>query len=231
MSLHPVVYVYSDESGVFDKKHKDYFVYVGIVVVGQDKASVLSRKYLGAEKTLRKSAKYKNMPELKASRIENEDKRKLFRLIKNYYKFIVLVRLKKLQDTCFENKYSQQRYLDYAYKRGFKKLLINMDRDGAINLSERFEIKCYIDKRSTATNGKYSLRDSMLTEFQRGMYVAGHDIKPIARNLSSVSVTYCNSENTTLVRASDILANRALHEANNDIMELNDKFTSILILP
>ena len=38
MSLHPVVYVYSDESGVFDKKHKDYFVYVGIVVVGQDKA-------------------------------------------------------------------------------------------------------------------------------------------------------------------------------------------------
>ncbi len=48
--MHPVVYVYSDESGVFDKFHKDYFVYAGIAVIGQDNASILTRSYLNAEK-------------------------------------------------------------------------------------------------------------------------------------------------------------------------------------
>ena len=47
--MHPVVYVYSDESGVFDKFHKDYFVYAGIAVIGQDNASILARSYLNAE--------------------------------------------------------------------------------------------------------------------------------------------------------------------------------------
>ena len=230
--MYPIVNIYSDESGVFDKIHKDYFVYVGIAVIGQDTTSILAREYLAAEKNLRKANKYKELPELKASLLDNSDKRKLYRIIDNQYKFIVLINLKKLQDELFETRHSQQRYLDYAYKRGLKYLLLKMGRNGAINLSEEFEIRCYLDERNHASNGKYTLRDSILTEFKTGMYVHGFDIKPIARKLVNVTTAYCNSEITTLVRASDILANRALFEAQqNNVYKLADNYTSILTLP
>lgn len=229
--MHPVVYVYSDESGVFDKFHKDYFVYAGIAVIGQDKASILSREYLNAEKSLRKSAKYKNLSELKASKLENDAKRKLYRVIKDCYKFIVLMDLKRLQDERFENRLSQQRYLDYAYKRGLKSVIRNMAQREELDLSKELEIKCFMDEHNIATNGKYLLRDSIYTEFKRGMYLPEFDIKPIAPELLDVTTTYCNSEANTLVRAADILANRALFEAKEDIRKMQDIHTSILILP
>ena len=228
--MHPVVYVYSDESGVFDKVHKDYFIYAGIAVIGQDKASILARSYLNAEKNLRKSNKYKELPELKASKLENDAKRKLYRIIKNYYKFIVVVDLKRLKNECFENRLSQQRYLDYAYKRGLKNLIRNMAQRGELTLTDEFEIKCYIDEHNIATNGKYNLSNSIYTEFKRGLYFPDFDIKPIATGLLDVTTTYCNSEINTLVRASDILANRALFEVRNGTM-LQDNHTSILMLP
>lgn len=228
--VHPVVYVYSDESGVFDKFHKDYFVYAGIAVIGQDNVSILARSYLNAEKNLRKSCKYKELPELKASKLENDAKRKLYRIIKDCYKFIVVVRLKELQDERFCNRLSQQRYLDYAYKRGLKNLLRNMAKNGELDLSQEFEIRCYIDEHNIATNGRYDLCSSIYTEFKRGLYLPNFEIKPIATGLRDVSTTYCNSETNTLVRASDILANRALFEAKNG-SALQDSHTSVLTLP
>lgn len=112
------IYIYSDESGVFDKQHHDIFVYGGLVCVGQDRASALTREYLQAEKNLRKSSKYKKLPELKAFLLENEDKRKLYRIIKGCYKFVVLINLKKIENVNFGSTQSKQRFLDYAFKRG-----------------------------------------------------------------------------------------------------------------
>lgn len=114
------VYIYSDESGVFDKTHHKLFVYSGLACVGQDKASILTRNYLLAEKAIRKSPKYKDKPELKACILEKDDKRKLYRVIGDCYKFVIEVDLSKLQDERFSSRLNQQRYLDYAFKRGIK---------------------------------------------------------------------------------------------------------------
>ena len=48
------IYVYSDESGVFDKVHNDIFVFEGIIILGTDEKAVWSRKYSNVEKLLRK---------------------------------------------------------------------------------------------------------------------------------------------------------------------------------
>ncbi len=206
------VYIYSDESGVFDKEHHDLFVYSGLACIGQDASSILTRRYLLAEKALRKSPRYKLLPELKACLLKNDDKRKLYRIVNDYYKFVVRVDLKRLQDERFENRYSKQRYLDYAFKRGIKDLLIKLSDDGFIDLQEELEIKCYVDEHSRASNGKYTLRDSIFQEFKIGMYYINNDIRPIMPKLIDVSVTYCNSETVPLVKAADILANRYYHE-------------------
>ena len=115
-------YIYSDESGVFDKHHHDIFVYGGIVCVGQDKASSLTRE------------------ELKAYYLNNDDKRKLYRIIKDCYKFAVIIDLKKLMNVDFASPQAKQRFLDYAFKRGVKASLNAMNSSGAIDLDEELEM-------------------------------------------------------------------------------------------
>ena len=36
------IYVYSDESGVFDKEHNDYVVFGGLILLGTEAAIVFS---------------------------------------------------------------------------------------------------------------------------------------------------------------------------------------------
>lgn len=44
------IYVYSDESGVFDKEHNDYFVFGGRILLGTEDKENWSRKYFSVEK-------------------------------------------------------------------------------------------------------------------------------------------------------------------------------------
>lgn len=40
------IYVYSDESGVFDKKHNDVFVYGGLIFLKKQDVTDCARRYL-----------------------------------------------------------------------------------------------------------------------------------------------------------------------------------------
>ena len=52
------IYVYSDESGVFDKYHNGTYVYGGLIILGKNNKDNLERKYMKAEKDLRKTNNY-----------------------------------------------------------------------------------------------------------------------------------------------------------------------------
>lgn len=47
------LFVYSDESGVFDKEHNEIFVYGGLIFLGKEQKDLYGRKYLAAEKAIR----------------------------------------------------------------------------------------------------------------------------------------------------------------------------------
>ena len=64
------VYVYSDESGVFDKKHNDIYVFGGLILLGKDSKDEWSRRYIAAEKAIRSN--YEEKAELKASYVRNK---------------------------------------------------------------------------------------------------------------------------------------------------------------
>ena len=49
------IYIYSDESGVFDKAHNDIFVFGGIIILGANEKEVWSRKYSNVESVIRKN--------------------------------------------------------------------------------------------------------------------------------------------------------------------------------
>lgn len=68
------IFVYSDESGVFDKEHNDYFVFGGVILIGSNEKEVWSRKYSSVEKMLRKNKGVPSDYELKATQITNKEK-------------------------------------------------------------------------------------------------------------------------------------------------------------
>ena len=39
------IYVYSDESGVFDINHNEYYVYGGVIFLNKNDRDVMNRKY------------------------------------------------------------------------------------------------------------------------------------------------------------------------------------------
>lgn len=217
------IYVYSDESGVFDKKHNEVFVFGGLIFLKKKDAESCSRKYLTAESAIR-NGKYGKEEELKAFRITNKEKGKLYRSLNQEIKFGVVINQRNVLDRIFQSKKDKQRYLDYAYKIGLKRAFESLIRDGVINPDEVKRIHVYNDEHSTATNGRYELEQALEQEFKLGTYNMRYDsfFPPIFGNVGRIDLEFCASDKVALVRAADIIANRIFYMAlNRKIDQLN----------
>ena len=93
-----------------------------------------------------------------------------------------------------------------------------MIRQGKINSSEIENIYFFIDEHTTATNGKYELNELLEMEFKHGMfnYTSMIYYPSIFKNLKQLKVNFCNSEQKTLVRAVDIVANHIYYLTNKN---------------
>lgn len=209
------IFVYSDESGVFDKKHNDIYVYGGVVFLSKDDKDNCGRKYLSAERCIRKSLSMDNVAEIKAANSSNKNKSKLYRSLNDVIKFAVVVNQKYIRDEIFLDKKTKQRYLDYAFKRGIKNCFQHLIHKELIDPSSVHDLIFFADEHSTATNGRYELRESLEQEFKLGTYSNNWSNfhKPLFPGMSGVHMDFCDSANTTLVRAADIVANHVYYKA------------------
>ena len=227
------IYIYSDESGVFDKVHNDLFVFAGLIIL--DKKEEWCRRYSKAENDIRKTKKVGKNFELKATNISNEEKSKLFRSLNNCYKFSVIINQKKVLNNIFDNKKSKQRYLDFAYKIGVKHGFQEMIQKGLICPKNVQKLFFYVDEHTTATNGCYELKESLEQEFKNGTYNWNYSyyFPPLFTNLQQVELNFCNSKSKLLVRAADIVANKIyyLSRTKQDSKLLSIQNFSIKYLP
>ena len=212
------IFIYSDESGVFDKVHNDYFVFGGIMFLSKEEKDIWSRKYSAAEKVIKNSDEYVDGMEIKAANISNKSKAKLYRSLNHAEKFGIVIDQKQLGDRLFKSKKDKQRYLDWAFKMAVKSKFEILINQGSIDPSEVENLFFFVDEHTTATNGIYELRESLEQEFKRGNwnfeYMIHHP--PIFPSLKSVVVKYCNSATKTLVRAADIVANHIFYDAKEN---------------
>jgi hypothetical protein len=226
------IYVYSDESGVFDKVHNDYFVFGGLILLGTEDKEEWSRKYSHVEKIIRKNKAVSQDYELKATQVTNKEKGKLFRSLNNCYKFGVVIREANVLDRIYQSKKDKQRYLDYAYKIAVKRAFQNLIQNGIINPSEVERIYFYVDEHTTATNGRYELQEALEQEFKLGTYNYKYDTyyPPIFQSMKKVKVEYCNSKSKLLVRAADIIANKIYYLARQEMREEIRKIKNIHVI-
>lgn len=221
------LYIYSDESGVFDVKHNDFFLFGGIICFGSNQKNKLERMYNHVENCLRQNKKkYKNPNyELKASHITNSEKGKFYRSLNNTYKFCVVVKQKQLLKEVFENKRHKQRYMDFAYKMVLKKCLKTLIDNEILDPNQIEHVFVKVDEHQTATDGKYELRENLLNEFKNGMFNLGYEcyFDPIFPKLYDVHLDFCNSSKTTLVRCADIVVNHCYHNVLNNKGYIRDE--------
>ena len=227
------IYVFSDESGVFDREHNDIFVFGGILFFSKQEKDLCARKYIHAERTLRETGNYKCGQELKATAVSPSDRGKLFRSTAQHQRFGIVIRQKRLLGRIFNSKKDKQRYLDYAYKIGLKRLFEHLMRDGVVSADEVNNIYIFVDEHTTATNGIYELREAIEQEFKFGTYNWNYSthFPPIFNQLQNVTLTFCNSAKRPLIRAADIIANRLYYVACNKPNEIHKQGIFIVELP
>lgn len=227
------IFIYSDESGVFDKKHNDIFVYGGVILLSKEQKEEAAQRYSHAEKTVREKLCFSKKKEVKATTIPIKYRPVLYKSMKAYIKFGVVIRQKYVHDKIYDNKKSKQRYLDYAYKRGVKACLSRLISDGKINPEEVDEIYVYADEHTTATDGRYELRESLEMEFKIGTFNFNWEkfFPPLFPKLKVVNLSLCNSESQTLVRAADIIANKLLKYTENERLMSISYEINVLELP
>lgn len=211
------IFVYSDESGVLDKKHNQFFVFGGLLFLSREDRDAAQRKYINAEKVVRLSGGYSPMFELKASRIRPTEKGKLYRSLNHVYKFGTVISQERVLDNIMDDKKSKQRHLDYVFKIGVKRLLMELIRSQVIFPDVVKNMHFFVDEHTTATNGIYDLHETLEAEFKRGVYNYNYSkfYPPIFPGLCSVEVKYCNSSKVALVRAADVIANKIYYIAQN----------------
>ena len=76
-----------------------------------------------------------------------------------------------------------------------------------------------MDQHNTATDGKYELGARLEEEFKIGSFNSDYlnYFEPLFPNLESLNFQFCNSKNTVLIRAADIVANRIYCLAKNHL--------------
>lgn len=141
------------------------------------------------------------------------------------YKFAVVVDQKRVNIQIFNSKKDKQRYLDYVYKIAVKRALQNMIQRNLIVKNDVERMFFYVDEHTTATNGRYELKEGLEQEFRYGTYNTNYSIyyEPIFPSLKELKLEYCNSSSKSLIRAADIVANNVYHKAvtDQDIWEIN----------
>ena len=228
------LFVFSDESGVFDRQHNDIYVFAGLILLSSESKEEWSRKYSAAERRIRISGKYRRDQELKASLVSNSEKLDLYKSLNGCHKFAVVIRQQKLLGSIFESKKDKQRYLDYAYKIGVRRAMEQLVGEGLVNPSEVENMYFFVDEHTTATNGRYELKEALEREFKNGTYNYNWDkfFPPLFTSINTVNLEYCNSATKLLVRAADVVANRVFYLARNSMLSsLADSKVLLTILP
>lgn len=226
------IYVYSDESGVFDVKNNEYFVFGGLMFLSFDEADRADRLYRNAENIVRRNSGLTLEQEAKACRLSNADRAKLFRSMNHFYKFGVVVHQNKVLSQIFDNKKSKQRYLDYAFKIVVKRQLEKLIGQNIVVPKDVSRIRIYVDEHATATDGRYELRESLEQEFRIGTFNQKWNqfFPPIFPLLQSVELKFCDSKTRTLIRAADIVANRIYFSATSgDLTTLRGRKKMLVI--
>lgn len=215
------IYFYFDDSGILHSTNlSKKFVYAGYFFTSKEKSDDAKRKYKKLVKQIQWALDTKE--ELKASKISNKYKQKLYTVLKNENSVSLTVNINRVHNYILASSKSICRYKDYILKIAIKKVIKHLIDEQIIMHDEDIEIHVYVDEQLTATDGIYGLETSIKEELQYGIsnYNYGSFYPPLFSGEVSVEVKYCESKCNYMIQAADILANRIFASYRDNRPEL-----------
>ncbi|WP_051109811.1 DUF3800 domain-containing protein [Gleimia europaea] len=227
------VFIYADESGVFDQANNELFVFGGLVFLSRDERDRAARMYRSAERSLGAKAGRTARGELKATTLSNKDKGKMFRSLNSVHKFAAIVDQTRVHPEIYKHKKSKQRYLDFVFKIAVKRELEHLRDARVLATDYAGAIDVRMDEHTTATDGRYELREALEMELKIGTYNQDWDrfFPPVFPNLSDVRFCLRDSIQDPLIRAADIVANRVYYLARSNQCVTNNGKVSVHTFP
>lgn len=206
------IYVYADESGVFDQVHNDLYTFGGIILPSQNEHDRQLHRYRDAEARVRRSLGASAPDELKATLLSPKHKTSLYKSANIGVRFGAVIHQDKVLEDVFADKKDKQRYLDYAFQFALRTAFEHMICEEKIRRDDPIALRIIMDQHSTATNGIYELGESIEQEFTRGTFDSTYQqhFPPVLSRSARVSVKHADSALEQLVRAADVVANRLL---------------------
>ena len=136
-----------------------------------------------------------------------------------------MAEINRIYSYILSDKKSICRFKDYMLKRCIRAKLEEFIRQGKISDKDDIFIQIFIDEQLTATNGYYSLRDSIIEELQHGVnnFDYGTFHPPVFHSNVDVAIRYCDSSKYYLIQASDILANRIWNSFKSGNQKMREK--------
>lgn len=218
------VYFYFDDSGVLHKNaQSDFFIYAGIVFTNCKSKDSAKRKYISVQKIIKNELG--RFDEIKAFGLEDKHKNRLYKVMAKEESQALCVKIPHVQDRILCDKKSIHRYKDYILKRLIKEKIKDLIGKAKIDPNQDIHLHIFVDEQATASNGIYSLQQSVYEELKNGIHNFQYDrfFEPIFKAKVIVDVSFEDSSNNYLIQASDILANRIWHsyiENNSDLRKI-----------
>ena len=123
------VFFFFDDSGTLHKKERSgFFVYAGYVFSSRVALDVAKRKYIHANKAIKKATGRNN--ELKAAGLEAKYKRSLFNSVREFESLSAAVEIKRVYDYILADKKSICRYGDCILPMDEALILCAIDLSG-----------------------------------------------------------------------------------------------------
>lgn len=216
--------IFLDDSGVLSKNAPEkHFVYAGYIFLNDKDKDYAKRRYQQKIQELRELTGRED--ELKAAHLHLKSKRKLYKIMDPFYSLSAYVNIEKVYLQILGNKLAIHRFKDYVIKMLIKKQINSLIKNELIDAYEDIELKIYIDEQATATNGYYSLKESILEELKYGINNLdyGTRYEPILFGNLIVNVYYYDSKQNYLGQAADILANRIWNSYVKDDLKLRTR--------
>ncbi len=210
------IFIYIDDSGVFDLKNNRYFVYAGYVFFSTEEKRYAQRKYSSIEKQVKEQLQLTPQSELKSCDLKPKIKARLYRVMNEFNRFTDIIACEKVKSNIWSHKKHKQRFLDYTLKRTIKSIIIKGSKLDLFDIDNPVAVRIFFDEHTTATSGLYEFKEGIQEELINGTFNFNYNIfyPPILCKESIVDFKLCNSAKDTLIRASDVVANRSFYEFN-----------------
>jgi len=114
-----------------------------------------------------------------------------------------------------------------GFKIAVKRALTHLIDENILDPDSVSNIHFFVDEHTTATDGRYELREALEQEFKIGTfnYNFHQFYDPVFPKMGAVHLKWCDSKTTLLVRAADIIANKVYY------LRESGQFTEIPKLP